>query len=214
MVHPYFRRRGIGRRLLDEIEKAFPEVNALRGQDRPPEQAQPLPVDPARLSRPSRPSRSRPPSRGFTCKRIAARLGRNERRRNEQLSRPDSRDHSSGGTPGEGRASAQAGLSAGPDQRHPPAGPGRTDLQLRPAKAAWRNFRLHLADGALACPASAPSTGAPSFTRMRCTTCSTCRWMAWRWISRAPLQDGGQVPFGSTKAPVAKRVTTTGPPNA
>jgi ech hydrogenase subunit C len=26
IVHPYFRRRGIGRRLLDEIEQAFPEV--------------------------------------------------------------------------------------------------------------------------------------------------------------------------------------------
>ncbi|MDE3147862.1 MAG: NADH-quinone oxidoreductase subunit B family protein, partial [Acidobacteriota bacterium] len=27
MVHPYFRRRGIGRRLLEEIERAFPEVS-------------------------------------------------------------------------------------------------------------------------------------------------------------------------------------------
>lgn len=27
IVHPYFRRRGIGRRLLDEIEQAFPEVS-------------------------------------------------------------------------------------------------------------------------------------------------------------------------------------------
>lgn len=27
IVHPYFRRRGIGRRLLDEIEKAFPRVH-------------------------------------------------------------------------------------------------------------------------------------------------------------------------------------------
>jgi hypothetical protein len=26
IVHPYFRKRGIGRRLLDEIEKAFPGV--------------------------------------------------------------------------------------------------------------------------------------------------------------------------------------------
>jgi GNAT superfamily N-acetyltransferase len=26
-VHPYFRRRGIGRRLLDEIERVFPQVN-------------------------------------------------------------------------------------------------------------------------------------------------------------------------------------------
>ena len=26
-VHPYFRRRGIGRRLLDEIEQVFPQVN-------------------------------------------------------------------------------------------------------------------------------------------------------------------------------------------
>ena len=26
IVHPYFRRRGIGRRLLDEIEQAFPQA--------------------------------------------------------------------------------------------------------------------------------------------------------------------------------------------
>ena len=32
MVHPYFRRRGIGRRLLDEIEKAFPQVRRFESK--------------------------------------------------------------------------------------------------------------------------------------------------------------------------------------
>ncbi len=32
MVHPYFRKRGIGRRLLDEIEKAFPRVNRFEAK--------------------------------------------------------------------------------------------------------------------------------------------------------------------------------------
>ncbi|HVV74324.1 MAG TPA: GNAT family N-acetyltransferase [Verrucomicrobiae bacterium] len=32
MVHPYFRRRGIGRRLLDEIEQQFPEVNRFEAK--------------------------------------------------------------------------------------------------------------------------------------------------------------------------------------
>ena len=32
IVHPYFRRRGIGRRLLDEIELAFPEVNRFEAK--------------------------------------------------------------------------------------------------------------------------------------------------------------------------------------
>jgi ech hydrogenase subunit C len=32
MVHPYFRRRGIGRRLLDEIEKAFPHVTRFESK--------------------------------------------------------------------------------------------------------------------------------------------------------------------------------------
>ena len=32
VVHPYFRRRGIGRRLLDEIEQAFPEVTRFEAK--------------------------------------------------------------------------------------------------------------------------------------------------------------------------------------
>jgi ech hydrogenase subunit C len=32
VVHPYFRRRGIGRRLLDEIEKAFPDVTRFEAK--------------------------------------------------------------------------------------------------------------------------------------------------------------------------------------
>jgi ech hydrogenase subunit C len=32
VVHPYFRRRGIGRRLLDEIEKAFPNVTRFEAK--------------------------------------------------------------------------------------------------------------------------------------------------------------------------------------
>jgi N-acetylglutamate synthase-like GNAT family acetyltransferase len=32
VVHPYFRRRGIGRRLLDEIEQAFPEATRFEAK--------------------------------------------------------------------------------------------------------------------------------------------------------------------------------------
>src|SRR5208337_4524963 len=32
MVHPYFRRRGIGRRLLDEIEGIFPQVTRFEAK--------------------------------------------------------------------------------------------------------------------------------------------------------------------------------------
>ena len=68
------------------------------------------------------------------------------------------------------------------------------------------NLRLPAARGeSPRCQASAPSTGARSFTRMKCTTCSTCRWTAWRWISTGNLYETTvKFPFGSTKAPVAK----------
>ena len=216
IVHPYFRRRGIGRRLLEEIEQAFPQVKRFEAFTGAPEQAQPLPAGQARLPRVSRPSRSRPPSRGSICKRNATgSVG------NTLCTMNHAPEQTFELIPVDAlldkvRAMRQQGCRLVQISATRLPGPARADLQLRPRRPSWPICACTLPAASRACRASAPSTGARSSTRTRCTTCSACRWTAWRWISKATFtRRRCKFPFGSAKAPAASsRRQAAAPPRS
>ena len=73
IVHPYFRRRGIGRRLLKEIEKCFPHVNRFEAKTGHQSKRNLFQLA-KRGYQTFKTEPFTPISTGFTCKKISARL--------------------------------------------------------------------------------------------------------------------------------------------